>query len=771
MKKLILSFFIIVNIISCSNENDIKYLDSNLSVDERLDDLIPRMTLEEKAAQMVQFVGLNYITDADRNMTAEEILNSDSRASYRGLLKKDIAQMVADGKIGSFLHVLTLQEANRLQQLAQKSRLKIPLLIGIDAIHGNGMVAGTTVYPSPISLASTFDEKIAFKIGQETALEVRAHGSHWAFTPNVDVLRDPRWGRVGETFGEDPLLVGNFGVEMIMGLQSDDFSGPNNVIACAKHFIAGSEPVNGLNVSPMDISERSMREIYLKPFKKAVDAGVYSVMAAHNEINGIPAHMHKELLTDVMRDEFKFDGFYVSDWLDINRINSLHKIAKDFKEAIYYAVDAGMDMNMHGPNFLENVIELVEEGKLDEERIDFAARKILYAKFKLGLFENPLVDPEEIEKNVFLPEHLNTALDAARKSIVLLKNQNILPLNKNKGKRILVTGPNSNNHSVLGDWVFDQPEENVITIYEGIKSIGESKGFKIDYYDSNKDIRSISEKDITNTVKYAKNYDQVIVVVGDNSQRNLKSKKTAGENMGRANLNLAGKQLKLVKKLKELNRNVIVVYVNGKPIAEPWINDNILGIVESWESGSMAGQAVAEVLFGDVNPSGKLPLTFPRSVGQLQMIYNHKPSQYFHKYAFEKITPLYPFGYGLSYSKFVYSNFEVSREKNDELISVKVQLKNDSNIDGEEVVQLYFNDSYSSVTRPVKELVSYKRVFVKAGETKTVTLNISVKDLAFYDINMVNCVEEGEFQFMIGGSSYSKDHLKSSINIEKRYEF
>ena len=356
MKKLILSFFIIVNIISCSNENDLKYLDSNLSVDERLDDLIPRMTLEEKAAQMVQFVGLNYITDADRNMTAEEILNSDSRASYRGLLKKDIAQMVADGKIGSFLHVLTLQEANRLQQLAQKSRLKIPLLIGIDAIHGNGMVAGTTVYPSPISLASTFDEKIAFKIGQETALEVRAHGSHWAFTPNVDVLRDPRWGRVGETFGEDPLLVGNFGVEMIMGLQSDDFSGPNNVIACAKHFIAGSEPINGLNVSPMDISERSMREIYLKPFKKAVDAGVYSVMAAHNEINGIPAHMHKELLTDVMRDEFKFDGFYVSDWLDINRINSLHKIAKDFKEAIYYAVDAGMDMNMHGPNFLENAV-------------------------------------------------------------------------------------------------------------------------------------------------------------------------------------------------------------------------------------------------------------------------------------------------------------------------------------------------------------------------------------------------------------------------------
>ena len=402
MKKIIL-LIIFLTLASCNTHDEVKYVNKDYSIEVRLDDLMSRMTLEEKVAQMVQFVGLNYITDADRNMTAEQILNSDSRASYRGLLKKDIAQMVVDGKIGSFLHVLTLQEANRLQQLAQKSRLKIPLLIGIDAIHGNGMVAGTTVYPSPISLASTFDEKIAFKIGQETALEVRAHGSHWAFTPNVDVLRDPRWGRVGETFGEDPLLVGNFGVEMIKGLQSDDFSGPNNVIACAKHFVAGSEPINGLNVSPMDISERSLREIYLKPFRKAVDAGVYSVMAAHNEINGIPAHMHKELLTDLMRDEFKFDGFYVSDWLDINRINSLHKIAKDFKQAIYFAVDAGMDMNMHGPNFLENVVELVKDGKLDIERIDFAARKILYAKFKLGLFENPLVNPEEVKKSGTTP--------------------------------------------------------------------------------------------------------------------------------------------------------------------------------------------------------------------------------------------------------------------------------------------------------------------------------------------------------------------------------
>ncbi len=770
MKKIIL-LIIVLTLSSCTMDKEVKYLNQEYSIEVRLNDLMSRMTLEEKVAQMTQFVGLNYITDADRNMTAEEILNSDSRASYRGLLKKDIAQMVADGKIGSFLHVLTMREANRLQELAQKSRLKIPLLIGIDAIHGNGMVAGTTVYPSPISLASTFNENIVFKIGQETAKEVRAHGSHWAFTPNVDVLRDPRWGRVGETFGEDPYLVGNFGVQMIKGLQSDDFSGFDNVIACAKHFVAGSEPVNGLNVSPMDISERSLREIYLKPFKRAVDAGVYSVMAAHNEINGIPAHMHKELLTDVMRNEFDFEGFYVSDWLDINRINVLHKIAKDFKEAIYYAVDAGMDMNMHGPNFLENVIELVEEGKLDIERINYSARKILYAKFKLGLFENPFVSPDDLDENVFTEEHKSTALDAARKSIVLLKNDGILPINQKRGKKILVTGPNANNHSVLGDWVFAQPVENVITIYEGIKTLGDSKGFQIDFYDSNSDIRSISQSDIIKTVNKAKNYDQIIVVVGDNSQRILKSKRTAGENMGRANLNLAGKQLELVQKLKKINKNVIVIYVNGKPIAEPWIDNNISGVIESWELGSMAGQAVAEVVFGDVNPGGKLPLTFPRSVGQLQMIYNHKPSQYFHKYAFEKVTPLYPFGHGLSYSKFIYSNFELSKNENEDLINVSVQIKNDSNIAGDEVVQLYFNDSFSSVTRPVKELVSYERVFIEAGETKTVNLNVPIENLAFYDINMVYCVEEGEFEFMVGGSSDSKFHLKKSIKIENRHEF
>ena len=593
---------------------------------------------------------------------------------------------------------------------------------------------------------------------------MKATGSQWAFTPNIDVLRDPRWGRVGETFGEDPLLVANMGVSMITGLQQN-----NNVIACAKHFIAGSEPVNGLNSSPMDISERNLREIFLKPFKRAVDAGVYSLMTAHNELNGVPCHMNKYLIEEILRKEYNFKGFIVSDWMDIERIHTLHRVAKNLKEASYYAVDAGMDMHMHGPYFLDFVVELVKENKISEKRIDESVKKILLAKFKLGLFENPFIDISKMDENIFTESHQKTSLEIARKSVVLLKNNNLLPIKNINKNKILVTGPNANNHAILGDWTKPQPEENVVTIFEGINNIGSDKGFEVDFYDSNSDILNISDKDILSTVEIAKDYDFVIVVVGDNSLRHLNKKKTAGENMARADLNLAGNQLKLVQELNKKVKNLVVVYVNGKPIAEPWIAENINSIIETWEPGSFGGQAVGEIIFGDVNPSGKLPLTFPRSVGQLQMIYNHKPSQYFHKYAFEEISPLYPFGYGLSYSNFKYSNFKIdSLFDQDSIINLSVLLKNDSDYDGEEVVQLYFRDSYSSVTRPVKELLSYKRIFLKSKNSEEINFQIPIKSLAFHDINMKYTVEEGNFEFMVGGSSSSKDLLLDSIYIKNK---
>ena len=753
---------------ACNNKSESIYLDSNYSDQERVEDLLTRMTLEEKVAQMCQYVGLNYLSSENESSLTEEILNSDSKASYKGFLKKDIAQMVVDGKIGSFLHVLEPQESNILQALALKSRLKIPLIIGIDAIHGNGMVKGTTVYPSPITISSSFTDTLAYQVGIQTAKEIRAAGSHWAFTPNIDVLRDPRWGRVGETFGEDPLLVSNMGSSMIKGLQET-----NKVIACAKHFIAGSEPVNGLNSSPMDISDRNMREIYLKPFKKAVESGVYSVMAAHNELNGIPCHMNKYLMTDILREELQFKGFIVSDWMDIERIHTLHKIAENTKDASFLSVDAGMDMHMHGPYFLEHVVELVKENKISEKRINASARKILLAKFKLGLFENPFIDLEELGNKIFTKEHKNTSLEIARKSIVLLKNSNrTLPINFEKKTRILVTGPNANNHAILGDWTKPQPEENVVTIFEGINKIGSEKGFQVDFFDSNSDILNISENDILSTVDIAKDYDYVFVVVGDNSLRHLNKKKTAGENMARSNINLAGNQLELVKKLQNLPNKLVVVYVNGKPIAEPWIEENIDAIIEAWEPGSFGGQAVGEIIFGDVNPSGKLPLTFPRSVGQLQMVYNHKPSQYFHKYAQEKITPLYPFGHGLSYSEFVYSNLVVKKSSlKDSIINISFSITNESEFEGEEVVQLYFRDSYSSVTRPVKELLDYKRISMKPNESKQIYFNIPIKKLAFYDINMKYCVEKGNFEFMVGGSSKDSGLVKDSFDLMDSYDF
>ncbi|MDG1042944.1 MAG: glycoside hydrolase family 3 protein, partial [Flavobacteriaceae bacterium] len=450
------------------------YLDPLQPTEKRIDDLMGRMTLEDKVYQMNQFVGLDHMKQGNPNDDKE---NNDAQGFYKTLSVNDVSKMCEEGKIGSFLHVLTAKEANYLQELALRSPLKIPVLIGIDAIHGNALVSGTTVYPSPIGLASTWDDDFFYSIGKQTAKEMRATGSHWTFTPNIDILRDPRWGRVGETLGEDPFMVGNMGAAMINGFQQGDFTGTEKVIACVKHLIGGGESVNGLNAAAADISVRTLREVHLPPYKKAIDAGVYSMMAAHNEINGIPSHMSKWLMTDILRNEWNFKGFYVSDWLDIERINSLHHTAKDMKEASYLSVDAGMDMHMHGPLFTDAIIESVKEGKLSINRVNDACRKILTAKFKLGLFENRFVDLEKKGGLLFTEEHKTTALESARKGIVLLKNNGVLPLPETTSKKkLFVTGPNANNQSILGDWHAAQPDENVITIYEGIKAVGETKG-------------------------------------------------------------------------------------------------------------------------------------------------------------------------------------------------------------------------------------------------------------------------------------------------------
>ena len=748
------------------------YLDSDLDVTKRVEDLMNRMTLYEKACQMNQFVGLEHMKKAEKDLSPEDMKKSDAQGFYKGVFSEDVKQMIINGQIGSFLHVITAEEANYLQQLANKSKLKIPLLIGIDAIHGNALYRGATVYPSPITIASTWDENNSYDVGIQTALEMRSTGSHWAFTPNIDVMRDARWGRVGETFGEDPYLVTQMGTAMINGLQQGDFTGTKKVIACAKHLIAGSEPINGLNLSPMDISERTLNEIYLPPYKSAVDAGVFSIMAAHNEVNGVPSHSNKKLMTNIIRNEWGFDGFYVSDWLDIERLETLHKVARNFKEAVYLAVDAGIDMHMHGPNFPELVVELVNEGVLSEERVNYACSKILEAKFKLGLFENRFVDEDDISKKIFNQYHTETALKLARQGIVLLKNKDVLPLvsPKNSKNKILVTGPNANNQSILGDWHSAQPDENVYTVFEGIKKIGTEMGYLVDYHNSNENIKRISEKDITKTIEIANEYDLVVLVVGDNSMRYKWNQKTAGENTARAELNLAGKQLELAMRLKESGKNIIVVYVNGRPISEPWISENINAIIEAWEPGSYGGLAVAEIMFGKINPSGKLPLTVARSVGQLKMFYNHKHSMYFRDYAMQTNKPLYSFGFGLSYTKFDISTPKLNSSKFKKgILSVSVNVKNVGEIAGDEIVQLYISDKYSSITRPVKELKAYQRVSLKPGELKEIVFELNKSAFAYYDSEMNYVVEAGDFDILVGNSSRDEDLKNINFNIEKTF--
>ena len=748
------------------------YLDSDLDVTKRVEDLMNRMTLYEKACQMNQFVGLEHMKKAEKDLSPEDMKKSDAQGFYKGVFSEDVKQMIINGQIGSFLHVITAEEANYLQQLANKSKLKIPLLIGIDAIHGNALYRGATVYPSPITIASTWDENNSYDVGIQTALEMRSTGSHWAFTPNIDVMRDARWGRVGETFGEDPYLVTQMGTAMINGLQQGDFTGTKKVIACAKHLIAGSEPINGLNLSPMDISERTLNEIYLPPYKSAVDAGVFSIMAAHNEVNGVPSHSNKKLMTNIIRNEWGFDGFYVSDWLDIERLETLHKVARNFKEAVYLAVDAGIDMHMHGPNFPELVVELVNEGVLSEERVNYACSKILEAKFKLGLFENRFVDEDDISKKIFNQHHTETALKLARQGIVLLKNNDVLPLvsPKNSKNKILVTGPNANNQSILGDWHSAQPDENVYTVFEGIKKIGTEMGYLVDYHNSNENIKRISEKDISKTIEIANEYDLVVLVVGDNSMRYKWNQKTAGENTARAELNLAGKQLELAMRLKESGKNIIVVYVNGRPISEPWISENINAIIEAWEPGSYGGLAVAEIMFGKINPSGKLPLTVARSVGQLKMFYNHKHSMYFRDYAMQTNKPLYSFGFGLSYTKFDISTPKLNSSKFKKgILSVSVNVKNVGEISGDEIVQLYISDKYSSITRPVKELKAYQRVSLKPGESKEIVFELNKSAFAYYDSEMNYVVEAGDFDILVGNSSRDEDLKNTNFNIEKTF--
>ena len=766
MRKTTLILVLFMSSIVCwSSEPITDYRNPKIAIDVRIQDLLSRMTLEEKIGQMNQFVGLKHIQKNMGVLTEEELKTNTANAFYPGVSIRSLEEITKNGLIGSYLHVLTIEEANYLQSLAMKSRLQIPILFGIDAIHGNANAPDNTVYPTNIGLASSFDVPMAYTIARQTAKEMRAMNMHWTFNPNVEVARDPRWGRVGETFGEDPYLVSLMGAASVKGYQGN-LNSDDNVLACIKHFVGGSQSINGTNGAPTDLSERTIREVFFPPFKAGVDAGAMSIMMAHNELNGIPCHSNEWLMKDVLRDEWKFKGFVVSDWMDIEHIYDLHATAENKKEAYYQSIMAGMDLHMHGVDWNNLVVELVKEGRISERRIDESVRKILDIKFRLGLFENPYADENQTMKIRLNPEHRTTALEASRNSIVLLKNKNILPIAP-KIKNVLVTGINANDQNILGDWSAVQKDENVITILEGLQMIAPNVKYK--FVDQGWNPQKMDSKQVDKAAELAKSSDLNIVVAGEYMMRHRWNEKTSGEDKDRSDIYLVGLQEELIRKVAASGKPTVLILVTGRPLSIERVLDNVDAVVLAWEPGMYGGQAIAEILYGKINPSAKLPVSIPRNAGQIQMIYNHKPSQYFHPYAVGSSEPLFPFGYGLSYNTYKYSNLKLSKANisKTENITVSVDITNMGKMDGFEIAQMYIRDRFSQVTRPVKELKDFARVSLKPGETKTVKFSITPEKLTFLDKKLNPIVESGEFIVMVGSSSQDNDLMKDSFFVKE----
>ncbi|MGL4292940.1 MAG: glycoside hydrolase family 3 N-terminal domain-containing protein [Bacteroidales bacterium] len=742
------------------------YKNPEASVDERVSDLLSRMTLEEKVGQMNQFVSIEHVKANSAVMTEEDLKNNTANAYYPGYTHLDIERWTEQGLISSFLHVLTIEEANYLQGLAMKSRLQIPILFGIDAIHGNANAPGNTVYPTNINLACSFDTGMAYRIARQTALEMRAMNMHWTFNPNVEVARDARWGRVGETYGEDPYLVTRLGEESVKGYQGN-LNSEQDVLACIKHFVGGSQPINGTNGSPTDISERTLREVFFPSFEAGVKAGAMSLMTAHNELNGIPCHSNEWLMQDILRDEWKFPGFVVSDWMDIEHIHDLHGTAENIKEAFFQSIMAGMDMHMHGIYWNEMVVELVREGRIPESRIDESVRRILDIKFRLGLFEKPFADEKKTMEVRLAPEHRKTALDAARNGIVLLKNDGLLPLTAEKYRNVLVTGINADDENILGDWSAQQDPKDVTTILQGLKMIAPETNFE--FVDQGWDPRNMDPAKIDEAASKAEQADLNIVVAGEYMMRYRWNDRTDGEDTDRSDLDLVGLQQDLIQRVAASGKPTLLILINGRPLSTVWAAEHLPAILEAWAPGMAGGQAVAEILYGKVNPSAKLAITIPHSVGQIQMIYNHKPSQYFHPYVDGKpSTPLFPFGYGLSYTEYRYDELKISKKQiaKDELVDVSVRVTNTGDRTGTEIVQLYIRDRFSCVTRPVKELKDFARITLNPGQSEVVNFRITPDKLMFYDKKMNKIVESGEFIVMVGPSSKDEDLLKESFFVE-----
>jgi len=709
------------------------------NVEARINALLARMTLEEKLGQLQQLDG-----EANGNFRPEHL------------------QMARQGLLGSTLNVRGAQKTNQLQRIAvTESRLKIPLIFGFDVIHGY-----RTIFPIPLGEAASWDPAAVERSAGIAAAEARAAGVHWTFAPMVDIARDPRWGRIAEGSGEDPYLGSLMAGARVRGFQGSDYSARDKVVACAKHWVAYGAAEAGRDYNTTDVSERSLREVYFPPFKAAVDAGVGTFMSAFNDLNGVPASANRFTLTEVLRGEWKFDGFVVSDYTSVEELIK-HGVAANGADAAREALSAGVDMEMVSRLYNKHAGELIRERKLSQQNIDEAVRRILRIKFRLGLFDKPYVDETLEPTAIFNSTSVTAAREIAGRSMVLLKNDhNTLPLDKNV-RSIAVIGPLADSRlDMLGSWSGDGKAEDAVTLLQGIKSKLPQTTIK---YAKGCEVNCDKADGFEEALRAAREADVAIVAVGESADM-------SGEAASRSSLDLPGRQLDLVKAVHATGKPTVVVLMNGRPLTINWLAENTPAILETWFAGSQAGNAIADVLFGDVNPGGKLPVTFPRAVGQLPLYYNHKHTgrppdannKYTSKYLDVPWTPLFPFGYGLSYTQFKITNLQLSAQRiplNGKL-TVSVDIENTGKRAGDEVVQLYIRDTSASVTRPVKELKGFQRVTLQPGEKKRVEFMLTAEQLGLWNRQMRFTVEPGEFKVMVGANS--EDLLEAAFEVEKR---
>lgn len=691
------------------------------TIDQRVDALLARMTLEEKVGQLVQYSGF------DENRAAA----------------------IREGRIGSLLNVPGAESSNRIQRIAvEESRLGIPLLFGLDVIHGY-----RTIFPIPLATASSWDPELVTAIETIAAREARAAGVHWTFAPMVDIARDPRWGRIVEGAGEDPHLGAIMAAARVKGFQGDDLAAPDRLLACLKHYVAYGAPVGGRDYNSVDMSERSLREIYLPPYQAGVAAGAGTVMSAFNLLNGVPTTANTFTINHLLRGELGFDGLIVSDWNSVGELIE-HGYAADGPEAARLALAATIDLDMMGDIYARHLADLVRAKVVAEESLDAAVRRVLRAKFMLGLFENPYADPAAEQAVMLRDDHVAAARDAARKSMVLLKNDGaLLPLSPNIGS-IAVIGPLADDRTnQLGAWHTLGRPDDAVTVLAAIRQrVAPTTTVT---YAQGSSVVGLERDGFAAAVEAARSAEVAIVVLGEREFE-------TGEAASRVFLDLPGVQQELIEAVHGTGTPLVAVLMSGRPLTISWLAENVPAILLAWHPGIQGGNAVADLLWGDVNPSGKLAVTFPRSVGQVPIYYGHditgRPptdQRFTSKYLDAPNTPLYPFGHGLSYTTFAYDKLRLSADTiaRDGTVEVSAVVTNTGHVAGEEIAQLYVRDPVASVVRPVKELAGFTKVRLAPGEERTVQFTLGPRALGFYDQHMRWVVEPGVFHVWIGWSS------------------